>query len=83
MSDNVNSIFANFGLNAVDGGDAMAQGNPILAFLQALQSQVDREEGSSSKEWEQYCESNTLTTILVTYIHDADDTCKQNTHSNK
>ena len=50
MSDNVNSIFANFGLNAVDGGDAMAQGNPILAFLQALQSQVDREEGSSSKE---------------------------------
>ena len=79
MSDNVNSIFANFGLNAVDGGDAMAQGNPILAFLQALQSQVDREEGSSSKEWEQYmyCESNTLTTILVTYIHD--DTCKQNT----
>jgi len=50
MSDNVNSIFANFGLNAVDGGDAMAQGNPILAFLQALQAQTDREESSSSKE---------------------------------
>jgi len=48
MSDNVNSIFANFGLNAADGGDAMAQGNPILAFLQALQSQVDREGGGAS-----------------------------------
>ena len=47
LSDNVNSIFANFGLNAADGGDAMAQGNPILAFLQALQAQSERENGGS------------------------------------
>jgi|TARA_B110000208_G_C11560849_1_gene355296 hypothetical protein len=44
MSDNVNSIFANFGLNAADGGEEMARGNPIAAFLLALQAQTDREE---------------------------------------
>ncbi len=50
MSDNYNSVMANFGLDPTAGSEALAQGNPVLAFLQALQAQSDQSSSSSSKE---------------------------------
>lgn len=41
-TENLNSVFANFGLNPVDGSDEMARGDGAGAFLSALQAAVDR-----------------------------------------
>ena len=46
LSNNYNAVLANFGLDAAAGADAMAQGNPVLAFIQALQEQADRNQGN-------------------------------------
>ena len=43
LSDNYNAVLANFGLNPADGSEALVQGDPIRAFLLALQAQADRE----------------------------------------
>ena len=40
MSDNYNTVMANFGLEPTAGSEALAQGNPVLA-LQAIQAQAD------------------------------------------
>ena len=48
LSDNYNTVMANFGLDPASGSDALAQGNPILAFLQAIQAQADSTQGSAS-----------------------------------
>lgn len=41
LSNNYNAVLANFGLNAAAGAEAMAQGNTVLAFIQALQQQAE------------------------------------------
>ena len=46
LSDNYNAVLANFGLNPADGTDALVQGDPVRAFLLALQAQSDRENGN-------------------------------------
>ena len=47
MSDNYNSVMANFGLDPTAGSEALAQGNPVLAFLQAVQAQAEPGPGAS------------------------------------
>ena len=42
LSDNYNAGLANFGLNPADGSEALLQGDPVRAFLLALQAQADR-----------------------------------------
>jgi 26S proteasome regulatory subunit N13 len=42
LSDNYNAVLANFGLNPADGSEALLQGDPVRAFLLALQAQADR-----------------------------------------
>ena len=52
LSDNYNAVLANFGLNPADGNEALVQGDPIRAFLLALQAQADRQRGTDeSDKW--------------------------------
>mmetsp|Transcript_3941 Transcript_3941/g.11555 ORF Transcript_3941/g.11555 Transcript_3941/m.11555 type:complete len:387 (-) Transcript_3941:413-1573(-) len=47
QTENYNSIFANFGLDASAGAAALAQGNGIQAFLDALNAQAEAEQSGS------------------------------------
>ncbi len=42
VSDNFNSVMANFGLDQADGAAQLQLGDPIGAFLAALQAKADR-----------------------------------------
>lgn len=41
QTDNINSVFANFGLNPADGSEEMARGDGPGAFLAAIQARAD------------------------------------------
>lgn len=45
-----NSIIANFQLEPSDGGEALARGDPIEAFLNCLLRDVERKEGVKKKD---------------------------------
>jgi hypothetical protein len=49
MSDNYNAVLANFGLDPAAGAEALARGDTVLAFLQALQQKADLENGGEKQ----------------------------------
>lgn len=50
QTENFNSIFANFNLDAAAGADALARGNGVEAFLMAIEAQARTQSGDGAEE---------------------------------
>lgn len=54
QSENINSVFANFNLDAAAGAAALNQGNGIQAFLDALTAQAQQQPEQNEEEGDMY-----------------------------